>query len=47
MGMINSIRCHSLPQIAALLHRERWVVGLARQGHEIGGVRTERGGEPG
>ena len=26
MGMINSIRCHSLPQIAALLHRERWVV---------------------
>ena len=22
-------------------------MGLARQGHEIGGVRTERGGEPG
>ncbi len=47
MVMSNSIRCHSLPQIAALLYRERRVVGLARQGHESGGVRTERGGEPG
>ena len=47
MGMINSIRCHSLPQIAALLYRKRRVVRLARRGHESGGLRTERGGEPG
>jgi hypothetical protein len=47
MVMRNSICCHSLPQIAALLYRERRVVGLARQGHKIGGLRTERGGEPG
>ena len=47
MGMINSIRCHSLSQIAALLHRKRRVVGLALRGHESRGVRTERGGEPG
>ena len=47
MGMINSIRCHSLSQIAALLHRKRRVVGLARRGHESAWVRSERGGEPG
>jgi hypothetical protein len=47
--MINSIRCHSLSQIAALLYRKSQVVGLnlAQRGHESGGVRTERGGEPG
>ena len=47
MVMSNSIRCHSLPHIAALLHWERQVVRLARQGHESGGVGTKRGGEPG
>jgi hypothetical protein len=47
MRMINSIRCHSLPQITALLYRGRQVVRLTRQGHESGGVRTKRGGEPG
>jgi hypothetical protein len=47
MGMINSMRCHSLPQIAALLYRQRRVVRLARRRHESGGVRTECGGEPG
>jgi hypothetical protein len=47
IGTINSIRCHSLSQIAALLYQERGAVGLARQEQERGGVRTERGGEPG
>ena len=46
MGMLNSMGCHSLSQIAAL-SRKRRVVGLAQRGHESGGVRTERGGEPG
>ena len=47
MVMSNSICCHSLSQISARLYRERRVVSLARQGHEIGGVRSKRGGEPG
>lgn len=44
---LNSIRCHSVPQIAALLYRERQVVRLLRRGHEGGGLRSKRSGEPG
>ena len=47
MVIPNRIPCHSLPQITAPLYRERRVVRLARRGHEGGGRRTERGGEPG
>jgi hypothetical protein len=46
MAIMNSIRCHSLPQIAARLQRRRRVVCLARRGHESSGLRVERGGEP-
>jgi hypothetical protein len=47
MVILNCILCHSLPQIATFLYRGRQVVRLARRGHESGGRRTERGGEPG
>lgn len=45
--ILNGILCHSLPQIATFLYRERQVRRLAWRGHEDGGLRTERGGESG
>jgi hypothetical protein len=47
MVILNPILCHSLPQIAIFLYLEHQVMRLARRGHEGGGLRTERGGEPG
>jgi hypothetical protein len=47
MVILNGILCYSLPQIATFLYLERQVRRLAWRGHEGGGRRTERGGEPG
>ena len=45
--IINSIHCHSAPWIDALLHRQRRAMRLARRGHQRGGLRSQRCGEPG